>query len=758
MNWWDYMLTQGFGPTNEPLDSGYGGYANYNKGHDYGVPLLTPITAIVGGTVVSVGDIGDGWGVRVWVRDAQGYIHNFGHLDSANVQAGQTVAPGQVVGLSGNSGKSTGPHISYDVWEEATGSYVDPSPYIEQARAAGSPTQVSTAGGPAMPAPSYTPEETAILDSVAKRVLGDPAATWASLTPDNPKYITAVALAKELGVDVTPAAAKPVEVAKPQGAVTRSQLEELGANFSVPGQATLQDGTVYKQNPDGTYGSPAKPAADPNAGKVLSGEGFTAVSKAGAPASKTGPVQSQAGVTSLRYQGGQAPTETANFNYITQEEAAKAAATPGTQVGDFLGSTLTPQGKKLPITYGGIYEGGGMKPIISPSGAPLSATGVYYPYEGADPVSIGQGLPDANYIRDILGPAGSASVLAGKSAGQITDIGMNLQSMRQGTDPRLQVDLPALASLPGSTGRPGTHPSYINALAAYREAIGQPLSQFELYLMQQEAQQPMPNEPEVDETDLALQQQPLTAAGGVSMWGGGATGRPTRSPWVGANPDAPAAAPPKDYMPIEEQTGRPGMRLEPISPNYYMLSKTYGGDVAGLMMAFGLSPGAAAQAYARGARANLPRTQPALGGFQQSWGKGYGNWLPASTAALRYKPSGAPKQQFSRLPAVFARGGEFVTDGMKAIVDVDTGKPEVVFGDQSEKVTITPQPGNDIGRAQANEQRVASQLHSRFRSRYSGKLTPQASRPAGGSDPSLLRIFAANANIRARTSRPLGRV
>src|SRR3990167_9557627 len=105
------MLTQGFGPTNEPLDSGYGGYANYNKGHDYGVPLLTPITAIVGGTVVSVGDIGDGWGVRVWVRDAQGYIHNFGHLDSANVQAGQTVAPGPVVGLSGNSGKSTGPHI-----------------------------------------------------------------------------------------------------------------------------------------------------------------------------------------------------------------------------------------------------------------------------------------------------------------------------------------------------------------------------------------------------------------------------------------------------------------------------------------------------------------------------------------------------------------------------------------------------------------------------------------------------------------------
>lgn len=118
MSWWNAPLTQGFGPTDEPRDSGYAGYPHFNKGHDYAVPLGTPIEAIVGGVVVHAGRADDGWGTSVKVRDAQGRIHNYGHLSAADVRVGQQVAPGALLGKSGNTGRSSGPHLSYDVWRD----------------------------------------------------------------------------------------------------------------------------------------------------------------------------------------------------------------------------------------------------------------------------------------------------------------------------------------------------------------------------------------------------------------------------------------------------------------------------------------------------------------------------------------------------------------------------------------------------------------------------------------------------------------
>lgn len=122
-------ITQGFGPTNEPLDGPYQGYAHFNKGIDFGAPEGTPVTATVAGTVVSAGDSGDGWGISVKIRDARGYVHNYGHLQAANVQVGATVAAGANVGKVGNTGKSTGPHLSYDVADK-TGTYIDPTRFF----------------------------------------------------------------------------------------------------------------------------------------------------------------------------------------------------------------------------------------------------------------------------------------------------------------------------------------------------------------------------------------------------------------------------------------------------------------------------------------------------------------------------------------------------------------------------------------------------------------------------------------------------
>jgi len=127
--WYNGPITQGYGPTDEPLDSGYQGYAHFNKGLDYGLPTGTPITALVGGTVLSAGDSGDGWGISIKIKDANGYIHNYGHLDSVNVKVGQTINAGDLVALSGNSGNSTGPHLSYDV-ADPSGNYIDPSGFV----------------------------------------------------------------------------------------------------------------------------------------------------------------------------------------------------------------------------------------------------------------------------------------------------------------------------------------------------------------------------------------------------------------------------------------------------------------------------------------------------------------------------------------------------------------------------------------------------------------------------------------------------
>jgi hypothetical protein len=83
----------------------------------------------VGGTVIQAGPGSDGWGISVKIRDADGIIHNYGHLSGVNVSVGDTVSAGQSIALSGNSGASTGPHLSYDVLGP-DGRALDPSPYL----------------------------------------------------------------------------------------------------------------------------------------------------------------------------------------------------------------------------------------------------------------------------------------------------------------------------------------------------------------------------------------------------------------------------------------------------------------------------------------------------------------------------------------------------------------------------------------------------------------------------------------------------
>ena len=60
-----------------------------------------------------------------------GYATRYGHHKKLNVQVGDIVKMGQVVGLMGSSGRATGPHVHFEVFKN--GRVVDPSSYIHRA-------------------------------------------------------------------------------------------------------------------------------------------------------------------------------------------------------------------------------------------------------------------------------------------------------------------------------------------------------------------------------------------------------------------------------------------------------------------------------------------------------------------------------------------------------------------------------------------------------------------------------------------------
>lgn len=130
-------ITSQFG-TPYGMDSGktYQGvaYDHFNSGVDFGQGIRggEPVSAVVGGTVKLAADDGSGWGPRVVVVDAEGFEHSYGHLGQLSVQPGQTVESGQVIGTvgAGKVGRSSGPHLSYDVFRN--GEPVDPSPWLGQ--------------------------------------------------------------------------------------------------------------------------------------------------------------------------------------------------------------------------------------------------------------------------------------------------------------------------------------------------------------------------------------------------------------------------------------------------------------------------------------------------------------------------------------------------------------------------------------------------------------------------------------------------
>lgn len=101
-----------------------------HNGIDIALPMDTPVSSMVSGTVEHVLHNGKkSFGNSVWIREPDGYRVVFGHLDRTTVHPGERIHTGDLVGLSGNTGYSTGPHLHIGVMDNH-GHWVDPKKYL----------------------------------------------------------------------------------------------------------------------------------------------------------------------------------------------------------------------------------------------------------------------------------------------------------------------------------------------------------------------------------------------------------------------------------------------------------------------------------------------------------------------------------------------------------------------------------------------------------------------------------------------------
>jgi len=116
-------VTSGFGSRNSPFGDGN----ELHPGLDIAVGMGFPVVATADGKVLQSGPVG-GYGNLVQIDHGNGIATLYGHNSQLAVRVGQSVKKGQVIAYAGSTGKSTGPHVHYEVRENDTA--VDPWTYL----------------------------------------------------------------------------------------------------------------------------------------------------------------------------------------------------------------------------------------------------------------------------------------------------------------------------------------------------------------------------------------------------------------------------------------------------------------------------------------------------------------------------------------------------------------------------------------------------------------------------------------------------
>ena len=139
----DRSLDQSLMPTGIPVSHGYisssygnrrdpfNGSSQFHSGIDFDGSLGDDILAVAGG-VVSFSGQKNGYGNVIEIDHGNGYVTRYGHNSRNLLQVGDPVRPGDLIAKMGSTGRSTGTHVHFEVWEN--GRVVNPSTFIKGQR------------------------------------------------------------------------------------------------------------------------------------------------------------------------------------------------------------------------------------------------------------------------------------------------------------------------------------------------------------------------------------------------------------------------------------------------------------------------------------------------------------------------------------------------------------------------------------------------------------------------------------------------
>lgn len=139
----DRSLDQSLMPTGTPVRQGYissgfgyrpdpiSGSRDFHPGVDFDGEMGDDILAVAGG-VVSFAGRKNGYGNLIEIDHGNGYVTRYAHNSSNALQVGDPVRPGDIVAKMGSTGRSTGTHVHFEVWEN--GRLVNPTTFIKGQR------------------------------------------------------------------------------------------------------------------------------------------------------------------------------------------------------------------------------------------------------------------------------------------------------------------------------------------------------------------------------------------------------------------------------------------------------------------------------------------------------------------------------------------------------------------------------------------------------------------------------------------------
>jgi len=115
----------GFGMRKDPIDS----TMKMHKGIDISAPTGTKVYAAGSGKVIRISSSEDGYGNCIVIEHGYGFVSRYAHLSGFKIKEGDEVKKGDLIGLVGSTGRSTGPHLHYEIEKE--GERIDPKKFIQ---------------------------------------------------------------------------------------------------------------------------------------------------------------------------------------------------------------------------------------------------------------------------------------------------------------------------------------------------------------------------------------------------------------------------------------------------------------------------------------------------------------------------------------------------------------------------------------------------------------------------------------------------